>query len=327
MSGWGSVRAPTVSSSPGSSTSLLRTDAVDFDYLVRYTNAHWLVIDDPGAADDGLFVRDAEGNPLAADADGGPPLDANRPGIAPRLVGEAAIADGRRARPAFELLARRFLDDGWAPEAAASRCGIAATTIRRIAAELAAAAFGQRDHARYSVDGLCRPPARARHRAPGRPCMPCAASRLIPTAFTPAASSTSCRSSSAPSMCPAAIATRRRIRGPIPPGIRPAGKPGQVKPNTPLAGPPLGFVQSPEDLSSTRTGRPAASTRPISWEAPLAAHGLMHTVIANAARRDPYAIEVLFALHGQHGLELGHERRRRRSAISPHATTPATANT
>ena len=35
---------------------------------------------------------------------------------------------------------------------------------------------------------------------------------------------------------------------PAPPGPKPAGKPGQVKPNTPMPGPPLGFVAGPEDL-------------------------------------------------------------------------------
>ena len=43
---------------------LLQTQTIDVDYLVRYTNAPWLVIRDPGAADDGLFARDADGNPL-----------------------------------------------------------------------------------------------------------------------------------------------------------------------------------------------------------------------------------------------------------------------
>ena len=38
---------------------LLRTDRIDLDYLVRYANAHWLVIRNPGGADDGLFARDA----------------------------------------------------------------------------------------------------------------------------------------------------------------------------------------------------------------------------------------------------------------------------
>ena len=45
---------------------LLQTQQIDVDYLVRYTNAPWLVIRDPGAADDGLFARDEAGNPLAS---------------------------------------------------------------------------------------------------------------------------------------------------------------------------------------------------------------------------------------------------------------------
>ena len=45
---------------------LLLHDAIDFDYLVKYTNAHHLVVRNPGGADDGLIARDAQGNPLCA---------------------------------------------------------------------------------------------------------------------------------------------------------------------------------------------------------------------------------------------------------------------
>jgi anaerobic selenocysteine-containing dehydrogenase len=45
---------------------LLRADRIDFDYLVRYSNAHHLVIRAPGAADDGLVARDENGKPLCA---------------------------------------------------------------------------------------------------------------------------------------------------------------------------------------------------------------------------------------------------------------------
>ena len=40
---------------------LLRAGRVDLDYLGRYTNAAALVIEEHGAADDGLFLRDAQG--------------------------------------------------------------------------------------------------------------------------------------------------------------------------------------------------------------------------------------------------------------------------
>src|SRR5690606_23395263 len=43
---------------------LLRMDRIDLDYLVRYANAHWLVVRNPGGADDGMFARDVEGNVL-----------------------------------------------------------------------------------------------------------------------------------------------------------------------------------------------------------------------------------------------------------------------
>jgi anaerobic selenocysteine-containing dehydrogenase len=45
---------------------LLRMDRIDLDYLVRFANAHWLVIRNPGGADDGLFARDEQGRALAA---------------------------------------------------------------------------------------------------------------------------------------------------------------------------------------------------------------------------------------------------------------------
>ncbi|MGH8184784.1 MAG: molybdopterin-dependent oxidoreductase, partial [Rhodanobacteraceae bacterium] len=160
---------------------LLRADRVDFDYLVRYTNAHHLVIRAPGAADDGLIARDADGKPLCAarspssrhsgaapgsksgagsggtrdpvslEAEAlGPGLrrddaflfvDAGAADIAPLIAGEYTLPDGRKAVPAFQLIAERFLADDYAPESVAESCGVDAKTIRRLAAELAHVAF------------------------------------------------------------------------------------------------------------------------------------------------------------------------------------------
>jgi anaerobic selenocysteine-containing dehydrogenase len=80
---------------------------------------------------------------------------------------------------------------------------------------------------------------------------------------------------------------------PIPPAPRPAGHPGDVVPGRPLAGPPLGFPRGPSDLLVDAEGRPQRIDKAYSWEAPLAAHGLMHTVIRNAWAGDPYPIEAL----------------------------------
>ncbi|HFA59620.1 MAG TPA: formate dehydrogenase, partial [Rhodospirillales bacterium] len=120
---------------------LLRTRRVDLDFLARYTNAGWLVIRDPGGAEDGLFARDEAGRPLVRDRRRGRLVAAEDPEAEPSLTGEVELEDGRRAVPAFVLMVERCLDPAYAPEAVADRTGIAAGRIRRIAAELAAAAF------------------------------------------------------------------------------------------------------------------------------------------------------------------------------------------
>ena len=70
---------------------LLRTDRVDLDYLVRFTNAHWLVIDAPGTAEHGLFARDEKGNELCWDRNSQSTVNANSTGISPMIAGEFAL--------------------------------------------------------------------------------------------------------------------------------------------------------------------------------------------------------------------------------------------
>jgi anaerobic selenocysteine-containing dehydrogenase len=84
---------------------LLRADKIDAPYLVRYTNAPWLVIQDPGAPDDGLFARDCAGTPLVWDRVSKSPRPVHEADARPSLKGEFALPDGRRARPVFHLLA------------------------------------------------------------------------------------------------------------------------------------------------------------------------------------------------------------------------------
>ena len=122
---------------------LLRADRVDLDYLVRYANAHWLVVQNPGHDDDGLFLRDDAGRPQAWDRKSGGVADALAADIQPLVIGNVNLPDGRRAVPVFQLLAERHLDPRYAPEAVADACGVPAQTIRRVAAELAHVAFDQ----------------------------------------------------------------------------------------------------------------------------------------------------------------------------------------
>ncbi|TGV77409.1 formate dehydrogenase, partial [Mesorhizobium sp. M2D.F.Ca.ET.145.01.1.1] len=99
-----------------------------------------LVIQEPGAVDDGLFLRDSDGTLVAWDRVAKTSVNATEPDAKPALTGSFTV-DGRRCVPVFQLIADRYLDESYAPDAVAGRCGIAADTIRRIAAELAHVAF------------------------------------------------------------------------------------------------------------------------------------------------------------------------------------------
>jgi len=65
-------------------------------------------------------------------------------------------------------------------------------------------------------------------------------------------------------------------------------------PGDPLAGPPLGFPRGPEDLLVDEAGGALRIDKAFSWDAPLAAHGMMHMLIRNAWAGDPYPIDTLF---------------------------------
>ena len=115
---------------------LLRNRSVDLDYLIRYTNAPWLVTED-----DGLFVRDEDGKPLVRDRASGSLVAFDSSGVKPSLHGEETLSDGRKARPVFELMAKTYLDTRYAPENVAAETGIPAERIAALAKELARVAF------------------------------------------------------------------------------------------------------------------------------------------------------------------------------------------
>ncbi len=271
---------------------LLKSDRIDLDYLARYTNAAWLVIQAPGAADDGLFARNEAGEPLVLEASGSLASSAVTE-VAARLVGEAVLPDGRRAVPVFQLVAERYLDPRYAPAAIAETCGVPAPTIRRLAEELAHAAFEQEiELAVPWTDWAGR-----RHETMrGRP-VSIHAMRGI------SAHSNGFQTCRALHLLQLLLGTIDVPGGwryksphpkPCPPGPKPAGKSEQVVPGKPLPGVPLGYPLSPDDLIIDDQGRPLRIDKAFSWDAPIAAHGMMHMVIANACRGDPYPIDTLF---------------------------------
>jgi anaerobic selenocysteine-containing dehydrogenase len=271
---------------------LLKADRIDLDYLGRYTNAGWLVIQAPGAADDGLFARNEAGEPLVLEPSGSL-TGGMAAGVSARLVGEAVLPDGRRAVPVFQLVAERYLDPGYAPEAVAETCGIPAATIRRLAAEMAHAALEEEIELKVPWTDWA---GRRHETMRGRP-VSLHAMRGI------SAHSNGFQTCRALHLLQILLGTIDVPGGwryksphpkPAPPGPKPAGRPEQVVPGKSLPGVPLGYPLSPEDLIIDAAGQPFRIDKAFSWDAPIAAHGMMHMVIANAWKGDPYSIDTLF---------------------------------
>ncbi|MBF0304362.1 MAG: molybdopterin-dependent oxidoreductase [Alphaproteobacteria bacterium] len=272
---------------------LLLNDKIDVDYLVRYTNAPWLVLQDPGGASDGLFARDAEGNPLAWDAREDKPVPATRPEITPALIGSRTLPDGRVAVPVFDLMVRRYLDPRYQPERVAERCGIDAADIRRIAGEIAHVAF---ERPLVLEQPWTDWAGRHHNRMVGRP----VAMHAMRGISAHSNGFHTCRALHILQLLLGTVDTPGgwRYKSPYPrqapPGPKPTGRRGEVMAGNPLAGAPLGYPMGPEDLLVDDQGNPLRIDKAFSWDAPLSVHGMLHMVITNAWAGDPYPIDTLF---------------------------------
>ena len=296
-SGYGAIADEWIAINPGTDgllagaliRELLIHDRVDFEYLVRYTNAHHLVIRAPGSADDGLIARNAACEPLCA-VRGGQVVDATRPDIAPLIAGEYSLPDGRRAVPAFHLLAERFLSAEYVPENVAERCGVDAPTIRRLAAELARTAF---DEAIELPIPWTDTHGREHASMTGRP----VSMHAMRGIAAHANGFHTCRTLHVLQMLLGAIDTPGsfRYQPPYPKSAPPANRPATGrKPDGTLNGNPLGYPVSPHDLLVDADGAPRRIDHAFSWAYPLAAHGMLQSVIRNAVAGDPYKIDTLF---------------------------------
>ncbi|MED5313000.1 MAG: molybdopterin oxidoreductase family protein [Pseudomonadota bacterium] len=272
---------------------LMRAGKVDIDYLSRYTNAPWLVIRNPGRANDGLFLRDGDGTPMVLDRDSGKPAPHTDPKVRVALHGEVKVKGGGTAVPAFMLMTEAYLADEYAPEKVAPKVGISAARIRELAADLATAAFEKE----VVIEQPWTDWKGERHeRMIGRP-VSMHAMRGI------SAHSNGFQTCRALHMLQLLLGSVEAPGGfrfkppyPKPPHAhpKPAGRPDQVAPEKPLGGAPLGYVLGPEDLIVGSDGVPQRIDKAYSWDAPMSAHGMMHMVISNAVAGDPYPVDVLF---------------------------------
>jgi anaerobic selenocysteine-containing dehydrogenase len=278
---------------------VLRLGLYDREFVRLYTNGAQLVNQDPASAAFGMMARDAAGdvvNPLRPhnfqwwDEAAQRAVAANTVGVQPALEGRFTLADGTPVTPAFQLLRDRLGE--CTPEWAASITGIDAATIRRLAKEIGHAAIHQAFELPIPwTDFWGRPHASVT----GRPVAFHAMRGL-------AAHSNGFQTIRALAVLMSMLGTidrpggfRHRAPYPraIPPNVRPPKGPEAVQPNTPLNGAPLGWPESPDDLFVDAEGGPVRIDKGFSWEHPLSAHGLMHNVITNAWRGDPYPIDTL----------------------------------
>jgi len=268
---------------------LLKHELVDDEFLIRYTNSPYLVANTPGEVGDGLFARDKNGKPLVWDLTSETFTDGSAPDISPALFGDFTLPDGRPVRTAMSLLIEKYLDEEYAPDNAAKVCGVSAETIERLALEMAHVAF--KDTITVDVEWTDWA-GRKQDKFIGRPVsmhamrgisahsngfQTCRAIHLLQVLLGTVD-------------CPGGHLAKPPFPKHIPPGIKPAR---DMSPNTPLTSAPLGFPTEPEDLAIDDDGKPLRIDKAYSWDAPIANHGLMHMVISNAVKGDPYEIDTL----------------------------------
>jgi anaerobic selenocysteine-containing dehydrogenase len=271
----------------------------DREFLVRYTNAGHLVNLDESSDEFGLLVRSPEADEVNPqypqnqtwwDRHTERPVPTHTEGADPKLLGEFRLADGTKVAPAFQLLEARVKQ--YTPEWAEGVTGVPAATIRRLAHEMGVTARDQRLELPIAWTDCW---GKEHESVTGNPVAFHAMRGL-------AAHSNGFQTIRALAILMTLLGTIDRPGGfrhkapfprAIPPTAKPPRGPEAVKPNTPLGGLALGWPASPEELFVDDDGAAVRIDKGFSWEYPLSAHGLMHNVITNAWRGDPYRIDTL----------------------------------
>jgi len=279
---------------------LISQGLYDRDFLVQYTNAAELINLDEASDDFGMFVRIKEmeveegcydpQNKLWWDRLSDAPVNTLTEKADPYLLGEFTLEDGTPVKPSFQLLKERV--EKYTPEWASTITGIPTKTIKRLAYEMGITARDEKIELPIAWTDVW---GNEHDTVTGNPVAFHAMRGL-------AAHSNGFQSIRAMSILMTLLGTIDRPGGfrhkapfprPIPPCAKPPKGPDDVQPNTPLNGMPLGWPADPNDLFVDDDGKPVRIDKAFSWEYPLSAHGLMHNVITNAHRGDPYTIDTL----------------------------------
>ncbi len=195
--------------------------------------------------------------------------------------------------PSFSLLADKYLDEKYAPEAVADQCGVSPDTIRGLAAEIARVAFEEEifiEQPWTDINGVKHDGYRGRpvsfHAMRGISAhsngfQTCRALHLLQVLIGAID-------------CPGGFRYEPPYPKPVESHPRPHGRTEHFGAGEPLAGPHLGFPLGPEDMLIDAEGQPCRLDKAFSWDSPLSAHGLMHMAIPNAHAGDPYPVDVMF---------------------------------
>ena len=278
---------------------LIRLGLYDRDFLVKYTNSAELVDLTKGSNNEGMFIRNddpyEEGcfdpqNKLWWDKETNKEVTMRTEGVDPNLIGDFKLEDGTPCKPAFTLLRERV--EKYTPEWAEGVTGIDADTIRRLAHEMGIVARDQKIELPIQWTDAW---GKDHDTVTGNPVSFHSMRGL-------AAHSNGFQTIRALSILMTILGTIDRPGGfrhkapyprPIPPCPKPPTGWGDVQPNTPLNGMPLGFPDGPDSLFVDDDGEAIRVDKAFSWEYPLSVHGLMHNAITNAWRGDPYQVDTL----------------------------------
>ena len=271
----------------------------DRDFLVRYTNSAQLVNGNKASTEFGMFMRaevpEEEGcfdpqNKLWWDRLSNKAVVTHAEGADPYLLGEFELPDGTKVKPSFQLLVERVKD--YTPKWASAITGVPVETIERLAYEMGITARDQKIELPIAWTDIW---GKDHETVTGNPVAFHAMRGL-------AAHSNGFHTIRSLSILMSLLGTIDRPGGfrhkapfprPIPPCAKTPRGPEAVQPNKPLDGMALGWPADPDDLFVDKDGTPVRIDKAFSWEYPLSVHGLMHNVITNAWRGDPYKIDTL----------------------------------
>jgi anaerobic selenocysteine-containing dehydrogenase len=278
---------------------LIASGLYDREFLVRYSNAGHLVHTDEQSELFGTLAAEpgkTEANPAYPqnrrwwDRHTNRAVPTHTEGADPYLFGEFRLEDGATVKPSFQLLEERLKQ--YTPEWAESISGVPAATIRRLAHEMGITARDEKielpipwtDSWGKEHENVIGNPV-AFHAMRGLAAHSNGFQAIRSLAILMSLLGTIDR--------PGGFRHKAPFPRAIPPMAKPPKGPDAVRPDTPLGGLALGWPGSPEDLFIDAQGEPVRIDKAFSWEHPLAVHGLMHNVITNAWRGDPYRIDTL----------------------------------